>query len=182
TQWPNAAPAQRLFEMARTNTDPSLRTLALRGGITVAGREPDPSTGLALLREALSLASRVEEKKLALSQLGRIPRTEALEISLRYLDDPDLINEAGFAAISIAESLADANPQLADKVSRKVLEHCKTPAIVKRAWALRAKPAVGGPFIRDWLVCGPYRQAGAIGAITVFNLVFGPEKPGEVVE
>jgi len=182
TQWPNAAPAQNLFEVARTSTDPSLRTLALRGGITVAGRESDPSAHLALLREALSLASRTEEKKLTLSQLSRIPQTEALEMSLRYLDDPNLINEAGSAAVSIAESLADANPQLADKVARKVLAHCKTPAIVKRAWALRVKPAAGGPFIRDWLVCGPYRQAGAVGAITVFNLVFGPEKPGEAVE
>jgi len=182
TQWPDAAPAEKLFEMARTNSDPSLRTLALRGGINVVGREPDPFTRLVLIREALSLASRTEEKKLVLSQLSRIPRAEALEMSLRYLDDPDLINEAGFAAVSIAESLADANPQLANEASRKVLEHCKTPAIVRRAWALRVKPATGGPFIRDWLVCGPYRQAGAIGAITVFNLVFGPEKPGELVQ
>ena len=39
-----------------------------------------------------------------------------------------------------------------------------------------------GPFIRDWLVCGPYRKAGAAGATTVFNLAFGPEKPGEAVK
>ena len=48
--------------------------------------------------------------------------------------------------------------------------------VVKRAWALRVQPAVGGPFIRDWLVCGPYRQAEAVGAVTVFNLIFGPER------
>ncbi|MGB2864995.1 MAG: HEAT repeat domain-containing protein, partial [Sedimentisphaerales bacterium] len=182
TQWPNATPAVKLFEIARTNTDTSLRTLALRGSITVAGREPDLSTRLKLLREALTLANRVEEKKLTLSQLGRIPLKEALEMSLKYLDDPELVNEAGFAAISIAESLADANPQLANKVSTEVLAHCKMPAIVKRAWALRVKPAAGGPFIRDWLVCGPYRRTGAVGATAVFNLVFGPEKPGEAVK
>jgi HEAT repeat protein len=182
TQWPNAAPAEKLFEITRTNTDPSIRTLALRAGITVAGREPDPSACLALIRQALLLASRTEEKKLALSQLGRIPLTEALEMSLRYLDDPELVNEAGLAAVSIAESLADANPQLANKVSTEVLAHCKMPAIVKRAWALRIKPAAGGPFIRDWLVCGPYRQKGVVGAIAVFDLAFGPEKPGEAVE
>ena len=182
TQWPNAAPAEKLFEITRTNSEPSLRTLALRGGITVAGREPDPSACLALIRQALPLAIRTEEKKLALSQLGRIPLTEALEMSLRYLDDPELINEAGLAAVSIAESLADANPQLANKVSTEVLAHCKMPAIVKRAWALRVKPAAGGPFIRDWLVCGPYRRTGAVGATAVFDLVFGPEKPGEAVE
>jgi HEAT repeat protein len=182
TQWPNAAPVENLFEITRTNSDPSLRTLALRGGITVAGREPDPSACLALIRQALPLATRTEEKKLALSQLGRIPLTEALEMSLRYLDDPDLINEAGLAAVSIAESLADANPQLANKVSTEVLAHCKMPAIVKRAWALRVKPEAGGPFIRDWLVCEPYRRTGVVGAISVFDLAFGPEKPGEAVK
>ena len=181
-QWPNASPAPRLFEMVRTSTDPSLCTLAHRGGITVAGRESDPSARLALLREALSLPGRAEEKKLALSQLSRIPRVEALDLALRYLDDPDLINEAGLAVLTIAESLTEDNPQLADKMAREVLESSKTPAIIKRAWALRVKPAAGGPFIRDWLVCGPYRRKGAAGATAVFDLAFGPEKPGEVVK
>jgi HEAT repeat protein len=148
-QWPNAVPAEKLFEITRNNTNPSLRTLALRGGIAVAGREPDTSARLVLIRQALSLATRTEEKKMALSQLGRIPLAEALDMSLRYLDDPELVNEAGLAAVSIAESLADDNPQLADKVATEVLEHCNMPAIVKRAWALRVKPAAGGPFIRD---------------------------------
>ncbi|MHC4436935.1 MAG: HEAT repeat domain-containing protein [Planctomycetota bacterium] len=182
TQWPNAAPAEKLLEITRTNSDPSLRTLALRGAITVAGREPDPSARLALIRQALSLASRAEEKKMALSQLGRIPLTKALEISLQYLENPQLVNEAGFAAVSIAESLAEAKPQLANEASRKVLEHSKMPAIVKRAWALRVKPAAGGPFIRDWLVSKPYRRNGVVGAIAIFDIAFGPEKPGETVK
>ena len=182
TQWPNAAPAEKLFQITRANSDPSLCTLALRGAITVAGREPDSSARLVLIRQALSLATRTEEKKMALSQLGRIPLRESLEMSLQYLDDPELVNEAGFAAISIAESLADANPQLANKVATEVLAHCKMPTIVKRAWALRVKPAAGGPFIRDWLVCGPYRQKGVVGAIAVFDLAFGPEKQGEAVK
>jgi hypothetical protein len=182
TQWPDAAPAKHLFEIARTHTDRSLRTLALRGGITVAGRESNPSTRLVLLREALSLPGRAEEKKLVLSQVSQIPSTDALDLALQYLDDPELINEAGLAALTIAESLTKDNPQLADEVARQVLENSKTPAILKRAWALRAKPAVGGPFIRNWLVCGPYSKKGVTGASAVFDLAFGPEKPGEFVK
>ncbi|MBN2314412.1 MAG: HEAT repeat domain-containing protein [Sedimentisphaerales bacterium] len=182
SQWPNAAPAKHLFEMARTHPNRSLRTLALRGGITVTGRESNPSARLALLREALSIPGRAEEKKLALSQLSQIPSANALDLALHYLDDPDLINEAGLAALTIAESLTKDTPQLADEVARKVLEHSQTPAIIKRAWALRAKPAAGGPFIRDWLVCGPYSRKGATGATTVFNLSFAPEKSGETAK
>jgi HEAT repeat protein len=39
-----------------------------------------------------------------------------------------------------------------------------------------------GPFIQDWLVCGPYRKAGAAGALAVFEVPFGPEIPGEAVQ
>lgn len=39
-----------------------------------------------------------------------------------------------------------------------------------------------GAFIQDWLVSGPYRKAGAAGALAVFEVAFGPEKPGAKVE
>jgi len=182
TQWPNAAAASYLLALTRTHSDASLQILALRGAITVAGRETDPGQRLALLQDALKLARRPEERRLALSQLAQIARPEAFELALSYLGDATLTNEAGLAALNIAESVAKANPKLADEMARKVLAHSKTPAVVKRAWILRAKPASSGPFIRDWLVCGPYRQAGASGAVSVFNLKFGPEKTGEAVK
>jgi len=175
-QWPTAAPVPHLLELARSAAPVALRTLALRAGITVIGREEDPDKRLDLLKEALPLAQRTEEKRLALSQLGRIPLGAALELTLPFLHDPALTGEASLAALSIAESLAASHPLLADQAAQQVLACCEVSAVVKRAWALRVKPAAGGPFIRNWLVCGPYRQAGATGALTVFNLAFGPEK------
>lgn len=181
-QWPNAAPASHLLELARASTDLTLHTLALRGCIEVVGQEPDPSRRLALLQQAMTAAKRAEEKKQALGLVGQIPTSEALEIVLKDLADPSLINEAGLAAVSIAEKLAASNPKLADEVAVKVLAQCKAPDVVRRAWALRSKPKSGGPFIRDWLVCGPYSQAGVEGALALFNIAFGPEKPGAKVQ
>lgn len=181
SQWPNMSPVAHLFDMARTHTNSTLRILALRAGIAVVGRGPDASQRLTMMQKALALAQRTDEKRLVLSQLGRIPQAKALELTLPFLDEPALTNEAGLAVISIAESLAKTQPQLADQAAQKVLAACEVQAIVKRAWALRVKPASGGPFIRNWLVCGPYRQSGAVGATTVFNLAFGPEKAGEDV-
>ena len=63
-----------------------------------------------------------------------------------------------------------------------MLAHCKTPEIIKRAWVLRGKPAGSGPFIQDWLVCGPYTKPGATGAKALFDVAFGPEKPGAKVQ
>lgn len=181
TQWPNAAAAPPLLDLARTGVDPTLQLLALSGGISVAEQETDLAKRFDLLQRAMAVAKRPDEKKQALGQLGQIPTPAALQIALDQLADSNLVTEAGLAAVSIAEKLAAANPQLADDAAVKVLAHCKTQNIVKRAWALRRQPKSGGPFIQDWLVSGPYHQQGATGAEAVFNTVFAPEKPGETV-
>ncbi len=182
SQWPNAAPAAGLLELARASADSALGVLALRGCIQVAGQEPDPARRLEMLRQALAAARRPEEKKQALGQIGQIPTPEALRTVVADLAEPGLANEAGLAALTIAEKLAGANPKLAAEVAEQVLAQCKTPDIVKRAWAMRGKPAGAGPFIQDWLVCGPYRQAGVTGALALFDIAFGPEKPGQAVQ
>ena len=182
TQWPSAAPAPRLLELARTSTDSTLQTLALRGCIEVAGQEPDPAKRLALLQQATAAAKSPSEKKQALGLMGQIPTPEALQIVLTDLADSGLAEEAGLAAVSIAEKLAGANPKLAAEVAVKVLAQCKSPDIVKRAWAMRGQLKSAAPFIQDWLVAGPYSQAGANDALAVFNIAFAPEKSGEPVQ
>jgi len=182
SQWPNAAPAPSLLELARASADPSLQVLALRGCIQVAGQEPDPAKRLEMLRLALAAARRPEEKKQALGQIGNLPTPEALATVVPNLAEPGLANEAGLAALTIAEKLAPANPKLAADAADQVLAQCKTPDIVKRAWALRGKPAGAGPFIQNWLVCGPFRQAGIADALGLFDIPFGPEKPGQAVQ
>jgi len=60
------------------------------------------------------------------------------------------------------------------------------PAVKAEAAAallqITQKLGFSGPFIQDWLVCGPYRKAGIAGAMAVFNVPFGPENPGEKVQ
>ena len=182
TLWPNAAPVQFLFDLARTSSNPTVQTVALRGGITVAGRETDPSARLVMLRKAMTYSNRTEEKVMVLSQLGRMSTPDSLDMALEHLQNPALVNEAGLAAVSIAESLAGGNPKLADEAAQKILEQCKLQAVVSRAWALRIKSPASGPFIRDWLVSELYRQPNVTGAMAVFNVEFGPEKPGNAVK
>ncbi|MBI2926787.1 MAG: HEAT repeat domain-containing protein [Verrucomicrobia bacterium] len=181
-QWPSAAPAPRLLELARTSTDSTLQALALRGCIDVAGHEPDPAKRLAMLQQATAAAKSASEKKQALALMGQIPTPEALQLVLTDLADAGLAEEAGLAAVSIAEKLAAANPKLAAEVAVKVLARCKSPDLVKRAWALRGQLKSAAPFIQDWLVSGPHRQAGANDALAVFNIAFAPEKSGEPVQ
>jgi len=180
--WPNVTPVPDLFAMARTSANSTSRTLALRAAIALVPHESDSAKRLTLLQNALELATRAAEKRQALSQLAQIARPEALDVTLLYLSDSTLTNEASVAALSIAEALAKDHPELSGKAAQQVLDHCKIGSIIQRAWALRAKPASEGPFIRHWLVTAPYRQAGANGALTVFNIEFPPERAGQDVK
>jgi HEAT repeat protein len=181
-QWTNSAPAAGLLELARASSTPTLQVLALRGCIEVAALDPDPARRLALLQDAKSAARRPDEKKQALGKIGQIATPEALQVVMGDLSEPGLANEAGLAAMTIAEKLATSNTNLATETATKVLAQCKTPELVKRAWVIRGKPVSPGPFIQDWVVCGPYRQAGANGSEAVFNIAFAPEKRGAKVQ
>lgn len=183
SEWPNASPTGWLLEMAKTGTDSTLQALALRGALQVAGQEPDLAKRLGLVEQAMAGANRVDEKKQALGQIGQIPTPEALEVALQGVSDPDLSKEASLAALTIAEKLAPAHPDLADQAAGKVLSQVHEGGVARRAWALRRKPGTTGePFIKDWQVCGPYRQNGAIGATAVFDIPFGPEKSDSKTE
>ena len=178
TQWPNAAPATSLYELATTSPDSVMQVLAFRGCITVAALEPDFNKRLGLLQKVMAAAKRSDEKKQALSQIGQVPTREALQVAMSYLAEPELVNEAGLAALDIAEKLAGSAPELARETADKVLSQSQTPDLVKRAWAIRGKPAGSGPFIEDWLVCGPYNKPGVIGALALFDIAFAPETSG----
>jgi len=182
SQWPNAAPAASLLDLARTATDNALRTLALRSAISVTGAEPVISQRLALLKGALTEARRAEEKKQALGQIGQIPTPEALEVALKTMADPDVSNEASLAVVNIAEKLARSNPELAREAAAKVLQQNTGGELFQRAWALRLKSDRDIPFIRDWVMCGPYARTGVVGATAIFNIPFGPEIRDQVVE
>ncbi len=182
SQWPNAAPAASLLDLARTTADTSLRTLALRGAISLCGAEPAVSKRLALLQEALTEARRSDEKKQALGQIGQIPTPEALKIALKAMDDPNVSNEASLAVVSIAEKLARSHPKLAEEAAAKVLQQNKGGELFQRAWALRLKSGRDISFIRDWVMCGPYARPGVVGAKAIFNIPFGPETRDQRVE
>lgn len=182
SNWPNAGPAPQLLGLARTSTAPTLQTLALRAAIQVAGQEPDPEKRLSLFEQAMAAARNPEEKKQALGQIAQVPTPAALALARRSISSPDVAGEARLAALSVAEKLAPSNPRLADEVAAQILEAEPDGELARRAWALRLKPSSGASFIRDWMLCGPFRQPGLVGATAVFNVPFGPEKPGQAVE
>jgi len=141
--WPDPAAAPDLAAIARSAASPTHKILALRGLIRLAAL-PGNSGEQAVkwLAEAMSLASRPDEKKLALAALGGINHAAALELAVKSLADEGLEVEAATAVVKIARGVAKTNPDAAGAAVQKVLEVCKSPAA--RQLAESARIVLGG--------------------------------------
>jgi hypothetical protein len=172
-QWPGPGASRHLVELASSSGDQVVQISAFRGAVANSANETNPADRFGLLKDCLSLARNKAGKTLVLSQLGQIGAPEALKLALGCLDDPEIVLEAAMAALDVAAKLSPAQPELAADAAAQVLARCKAPAVIERAAALGAR---SGPFIRNWLVCGPFTQSGIVGATALFPLAFGPEK------
>jgi hypothetical protein len=87
--------------------------LALRGFVHLISLKSDRPVHetVEMYREAMDMASNVDEKKLVLSRLADIKSFAALYMASDYLKDDTLQKEAGTAMVKIAESTRHSHPQ-----------------------------------------------------------------------
>ena len=120
--WPNAAPAPILLNLAETAGRKATGILALRGYIRMAdlvdADSADRST--AMYRRAMELADRDEEKKLVLAGLQKVHTPGALAFIETFLDDPRLSREAEAAYVTVAVAIREKHPDLADAALARV--------------------------------------------------------------
>jgi len=121
-EWPDSAPLADLRAFAKAESDPTLRILALRGCIKmIMPSTLGPGEKAQAFREAMELATRVDEKRQALNELGRLGEADALKIVEPCLGDDALKREACQAYERIAEALAGRQPALAREALEKVV-------------------------------------------------------------
>jgi len=109
--WPDAEPIDDLLSVVKTSTNKTHKILALRGYIDLVKVRSDrpAEDSIALFMKAMNLATEANEKKMALSGLGRLWSVETLEVSARYLDDPAIKPEAEAALIRPLELLLQSD-------------------------------------------------------------------------
>ena len=139
TDWPDARAIADMPEIARTAESLPHKVLALRGLVRMAalsgGREPAETAKL--LGEALALASRSEEKKMALAALGDVPHLAALELASGCLTDKELELEAATAVVKLAKRVQSNHPAQSKAAVQKILDVCIAPAarqLAESAW------------------------------------------------
>ena len=123
--WPDRAVVPRLKKIAAGD---NLRhhVLAVRGLVRLASPEGEQPADLELLGDTFRLARRRDEKQLALAVLGRTANRESLALAVALLDDPEIAEEAGWTAGTIAENLPAEHREAVRTALRQVLDQCQS--------------------------------------------------------
>jgi HEAT repeat protein len=99
-KWENAQPAELLLNAAKGDADQTVRILAVRSAAFVLGRPKSvarPEDGVALVKRAVDVAERPDEKKAALAALGAFKCKAAVEYAESLKADAVLGSAAGDA-------------------------------------------------------------------------------------
>ena len=133
-EWPESAALPTLLDIVRSSTDDTQRTLALRGSVRLLG-QPDqsPANSAKTYGELLAVVRRVDDRKLVLSGLGKVPDRAALTLVEPLLADATVRKEAEAALLGIADGLVKSAPAEAKATAKKLQAESQDPATRDRA-------------------------------------------------
>jgi len=172
-----------LLALARTSENPAHRILALRGYCRLIGQASarPAAQRLEMCRNALTAATRVEEKRLALAQLATIDSAAAMKLAEEQAAQAELRSEAEQACAKIATALAGADPAVARAALTRLAKTAADASVRQEAArVLEAMDQYQG-YVALWSYAGPYQQAGK-ECQALFDVAFAPEKPDGKVQ
>ena len=109
--WKTADAAPELLALAQKAANPTDKMLCLRGFMDWASNpEVSANQRLAMCQQAGNLAQSDEEKRLLLGALGGIGTAESLSLTVPYLGDAAVKDEASAAVVAIAQKVLRQNP------------------------------------------------------------------------
>jgi HEAT repeat protein len=100
--WPDAAVADELLELAGNADKPEQRRSTLRAYVRVIESRPERER-LAMYQQAMALAERDHERKVVLKAVASARSVEALRWAVPYLDTPALAMDASRAVVDLAK-------------------------------------------------------------------------------
>jgi HEAT repeat protein len=135
--WPTADVAPQLWEIAGGDVNDKYRRWALRAYIrvtTLASDRSDAET-LAMLKNAMQLAQRVEDQQLILQRSSTVRTLATVDWLATFLDDPQLNQVACRALVDLAHHrfLRHPNMKKFDPLLEKVSRISEDAAVVERA-------------------------------------------------
>ena len=129
--WPDASVADELLEIAKTSDVESYRIWSLRAYARVVAlpSERAPQKTFEMLRDAMQLAKRTEDKVLFVSRLAAVRVPDALALLLSFVDDAELKEAAIPAVFTSAKGLSQSHPDQAAAALKKIQPMMKDAAL-----------------------------------------------------
>ena len=140
--WPDADAAADLLKLAESAKDQSQRVRALRAFVRVGSlRDDRPNEErLGLLKRAMPLAGRNEDRAWILERAAAIRSVDTLRFVVGYLDNPELAQQACRTIVELAHhrDLREPNKAEFTKALDRVIQVAKDNGLVQRAKNYRA--------------------------------------------
>ncbi len=135
--WPRPDVAEQLLGLAEGTSNPEHRSWAVVGlarAVTAPGTVP-PARRLEMLRQAMALAERGEDRRAVLEKAALVHTVGSLRFALPYLDQPALSEQACRTVVLLAHqrSLRLPNQPEFDRALQKVIQTSKEAGTVDRA-------------------------------------------------
>lgn len=109
--WPTAEVLPDLEQIAKSSEDQKFKILARRAQLRLIPAQDVPDARkVSQLKQIMATLERQEEKRLALAALAGIHTEDSLQVVTQYLTAEGLNEEAGDAAVSIAEQIVASHP------------------------------------------------------------------------
>ncbi len=165
-----------LLALARNTGEVNLRALALEGYVRLACDQDRSKVAaqqrVVLLKQALPIATRAEDKRLILAGLAGSPHPDALAVVEQLAAETTVKTEAEIAWLQIAKALVATQPSLAEASLTRLAAQAGPGDVRTKAQVLVKQ------FASRWLCAGPYRQPGKSGR-DLFDVAFAPEQSGQ---
>jgi HEAT repeat protein len=140
--WQSADAAPELLSLAKTLQDAKIKTLCLRGYLTLAGRSDlTMDQRLSMCKQIAPYLEQSAERKQWLGVLGRLDSPKALAQILPHFEDPDVSDTACAVSIAMIERLAKKNREITknptvEQTLQKVVDVSTNADYRKRAQSL----------------------------------------------
>jgi hypothetical protein len=127
----------------------------------------------------MRLASRDEERRMAVSVYGKTGCPDALKTLMPFMAKPGLQDETRQAVLSLAEALVASEPELAGKAADEVLKRAKDGDERDRARRIAERWRENTGYVTQWDAAGPFSSEDIKGT-ELFDVAFAPEEEGSV--
>jgi HEAT repeat protein len=129
-RWPTADAAPVLLDLAKTAAEEKYRLRALRGYLRIARQFDLPDAQrIEMCREAIAVAARDDEKKMAVEVLGIHPSLGMLRIAAEAGKSAALKPDAARSALLIAQKIGDGSDEVRKMLAELGLEAAKVEIV-----------------------------------------------------